>query len=129
MAPQYELVVTIAVKKTIIILLNSCKTQDTFVLHNLQNNKDIEMQTKTMKIKHLPFTLDVKTLSQSMGFFILLSFHPPAIPHHTCVDSIDKYYKLNENTTSECLKQFLCTIIVFVWPMYLKELIQANIEQ
>jgi hypothetical protein len=42
---------------------------------------------------------------------------------------MDKYYKLDENMTSECLKQFVCTIIVFVWPMYLKELTQANIEQ
>jgi len=41
MAPQYEFVVTIVVKKTIIILLTSCKTQDRFVVHNLQNNKHI----------------------------------------------------------------------------------------
>jgi hypothetical protein len=64
-----------------------------------------------------------------MGFFIFLSFHPLAISHHTCVDSMEKYYKLDDNMTNECLKQFVCTIIVFVWPMYLKELTQANIEQ
>jgi hypothetical protein len=42
---------------------------------------------------------------------------------------MENYYKLNESMRNECFKWFVCTIIVFVWPMYLKELTQVNIEQ
>jgi len=128
-APQYEFVVTIVLKKIIIILLTNCKTQDTFVVHNLQNNRHINANQNNEN-KAPPIYINYHNFVTIDGVFHLLKFSSThTISHHICVDFMDKHYKLNENMTSECFKQFVCTIIVFAWPMYLKTLIQTNVEQ
>jgi len=39
------------------------------------------------------------------------------------VDSMDKYFKLGESTTSEHLNWFVHAIVAHFWPLYLRELI------